>query len=171
MTQAAEKGKANRALRDYLAQVLQLNRSQVQLLCGETSRQKKFLIRGVTQDELRQHLRVCCCAKCRSCRCRVPGGGGRDPGRNSWGFTTVSRQPPIPRERARSFGRTLLLSVWDKWAKLKLCVIPADVCAHSRRSERVADDDSSGLPFPGRFLGWSQEGSATWRSVEPHRAR
>ena len=58
VTQVAEKGKANRALRDYLAQVLQLNRSQVQLLCGETSRQKKFLIRGVTQDELRQRLRA-----------------------------------------------------------------------------------------------------------------
>ena len=56
VTQVAEKGKANRALRDFLAQALRLNRSQVQLLSGETSRHKRFLIRGVTPDELRQRI-------------------------------------------------------------------------------------------------------------------
>lgn len=53
VTQVAEKGKANRALREFLAETLQLNRSQVELLSGETSAQKKFLIRGRTLDELR----------------------------------------------------------------------------------------------------------------------
>ena len=56
VTQVAEKGKANRALRDFLAQALRLNRSQVQLLSGETSRHKRFLICGVTPDELRQRV-------------------------------------------------------------------------------------------------------------------
>lgn len=54
--QVAEKGKANRALREFLAESLQLNRSQVELLSGETSAQKKFLIRGRTLDELRDQV-------------------------------------------------------------------------------------------------------------------
>ncbi len=56
VTQIAEKGKANRALRDFLAEALQVNRSQVELLSGETSSQKKFLIHGRTLDELRERV-------------------------------------------------------------------------------------------------------------------
>ena len=56
ITQVAERGRANRALRDFLAHILQLNRSQIQLLSGDTSRNKRFLIRGLTQEELRQRL-------------------------------------------------------------------------------------------------------------------
>jgi len=52
VTQIAEKGKANQALIDVLAQELDLKRSQIELLSGETQREKKFLVRGVTRDEL-----------------------------------------------------------------------------------------------------------------------
>jgi uncharacterized protein (TIGR00251 family) len=52
VTQVAEKGKANDALVEVLAEVLDLKRSQIELLAGQTHREKKFLIRGVTRDEL-----------------------------------------------------------------------------------------------------------------------
>ena len=43
-----EKGKANDAVADVLCAALQLKRSQVELLAGPASRDKKFLLRGVT---------------------------------------------------------------------------------------------------------------------------
>src|SRR4029453_13732684 len=52
VTQVAEKGKANQALAETLAAVLGLARSQVELASGAPSRQKKFLIRGVSQEDL-----------------------------------------------------------------------------------------------------------------------
>lgn len=52
VTQIAEKGKANQALTKLLADELDLKRSQVELLAGETQREKKFLIRGITREEL-----------------------------------------------------------------------------------------------------------------------
>jgi uncharacterized protein (TIGR00251 family) len=56
VTQAPEKGKANRAVQDLLAQKLGLNRSQIVLLSGASSRDKKFLIRGLTEHQLRDRL-------------------------------------------------------------------------------------------------------------------
>jgi len=56
ITQAPEKGKANKALREVLAKELGLKKSQIQLLSGETSQSKKFLLRGITAEELRQRL-------------------------------------------------------------------------------------------------------------------
>ena len=53
VTQSPEKGKANHALIDLLAESLGLRKSQFELLSGHTSRLKKFLVRGVTPDELR----------------------------------------------------------------------------------------------------------------------
>ena len=47
VTQAADKGKANQALVKLLADLLDLNRSHVALLSGETSQHKRFLIAGV----------------------------------------------------------------------------------------------------------------------------
>ncbi len=47
VTQAPEKGKANKAIRKLLADSLGLQTSQVELLSGEASSQKKFLLRGV----------------------------------------------------------------------------------------------------------------------------
>ncbi|MDR3234622.1 MAG: DUF167 domain-containing protein [Planctomycetaceae bacterium] len=45
VTQIAEKGKANDALRQVLVKSLKLKNSQVELICGETSRMKKFLLK------------------------------------------------------------------------------------------------------------------------------
>lgn len=52
VTQAPEKGKANKAIAELLAKALKLRKSQLELVSGETSPQKKFLIRGVTGKEL-----------------------------------------------------------------------------------------------------------------------
>jgi uncharacterized protein (TIGR00251 family) len=52
VTQVAEKGKANKALTEVLAKGLSLRKSQIDLLSGETSSQKRFLIRGVQPTEL-----------------------------------------------------------------------------------------------------------------------
>jgi len=52
VTQIAEKGKANEALAETLAKGLGLKRSQVELASGTTSREKKFLICGVSVEEL-----------------------------------------------------------------------------------------------------------------------
>jgi uncharacterized protein (TIGR00251 family) len=52
VTQAPEKGKANKAIVEVLAKQLQLRKSQIELLSGETSSQKRFLLRGVTTDEI-----------------------------------------------------------------------------------------------------------------------
>ncbi len=59
VTQAPEKGKANRAIRDLLVKELQINRSQITLLSGETSSRKQFLIRGLTENQLRDRLSRC----------------------------------------------------------------------------------------------------------------
>jgi hypothetical protein len=52
VTQIAEKGKANKALTEVLAKELDLRRSQIELISGETSASKRFVIRGVTMEEL-----------------------------------------------------------------------------------------------------------------------
>jgi len=56
VTQTAEKGKANRAIIDLMAKSLGLRKSQFELISGETSRQKRFLIRDVTPDELARKI-------------------------------------------------------------------------------------------------------------------
>ena len=56
VTQVAEKGKANRAIRDLLCKRLGLRKSQVELIRGTTSSQKEFLVRDVTVDELRRRI-------------------------------------------------------------------------------------------------------------------
>jgi uncharacterized protein (TIGR00251 family) len=52
VTQVAEKGKANKAIAELLAKTLGVRKSQVELLAGETSAQKRFLIRDVSSGEL-----------------------------------------------------------------------------------------------------------------------
>ena len=56
VTQIAEKGKANRAVQEVLCRTLAVNRSQVQLLSGETSQDKRFLISGVGRAELESRI-------------------------------------------------------------------------------------------------------------------
>jgi uncharacterized protein (TIGR00251 family) len=53
---APEHGKANQALRDALCEALQLKRGAVELVGGASSRDKRFLIRGLTPAELRVRL-------------------------------------------------------------------------------------------------------------------
>lgn len=54
VTQAPEKGKANQAIVKLLARSLGLSRSQIELVSGETSPQKTFLVSGMTRADLRQ---------------------------------------------------------------------------------------------------------------------
>jgi uncharacterized protein (TIGR00251 family) len=60
ITAAPERGKANEALRTALAEVLQVKASQVILLSGDSSRDKRFLIRDARPDELRAALASLC---------------------------------------------------------------------------------------------------------------
>lgn len=54
---APEKGKANAAIAEVLADALGCRSSQVTLIAGETSREKKFLITGLAADELARRLK------------------------------------------------------------------------------------------------------------------
>jgi uncharacterized protein (TIGR00251 family) len=56
VTQAPEKGKANKAIVEVLAKWLGVRRSQIELISGETASQKKFLIREVSQEELAERI-------------------------------------------------------------------------------------------------------------------
>jgi uncharacterized protein (TIGR00251 family) len=52
ITAPPEDGRANKALIELLARALNLKRSQVKLLSGETSREKRFIIQGVAKRDL-----------------------------------------------------------------------------------------------------------------------
>jgi uncharacterized protein len=56
VTAPPEDGRANAALTELLREWLGLKRSQVELASGATNRNKQFLIRGLTPDELRAAL-------------------------------------------------------------------------------------------------------------------
>lgn len=56
VTQAPEKGKATEAVLETLADALSLKRSQVALLSGATSPQKRVLVTGVSREELTRRL-------------------------------------------------------------------------------------------------------------------
>jgi uncharacterized protein (TIGR00251 family) len=56
VTQVAEKGKANKAVIEVLCDALNLRKSQIELLAGETGHQKRFLIRDLTPAELSERI-------------------------------------------------------------------------------------------------------------------
>lgn len=56
VTQAPEKGKANQAIIAVLARQLQLRKSQIQLLSGATSTQKRFVIGDVDRETLQTRI-------------------------------------------------------------------------------------------------------------------
>src|SRR5271166_4877765 len=58
VTQAPEKGKANKAIVEVLAKWLGLRKSQIELISGETASQKKFLIREVGRQELSERIKT-----------------------------------------------------------------------------------------------------------------
>jgi len=57
VTQAPEKGKANKAIVALLAESFGLRKSQIELVSGERSPQKRFLIRAIAPAELRARIR------------------------------------------------------------------------------------------------------------------
>ncbi len=57
VTRAPEKGKANKAIVELLADRLGLRKSQIELLSGETSPQKRFLVRDIAAEELARRTR------------------------------------------------------------------------------------------------------------------
>lgn len=56
VTQAPEKGKANKAIIALLAKRLNCAKSDCKVVLGETSSRKKILVRGLTLDTVRQAL-------------------------------------------------------------------------------------------------------------------
>lgn len=56
VTAAPERGRANKALIELLRDVLDLKRSQVELLSGDASHDKRFLIRELSVGELQARL-------------------------------------------------------------------------------------------------------------------
>ena len=56
VTAPPEAGRANDALIEALRDTLGLKRSQIELISGQTSRDKKFLIRGVVKADLERRL-------------------------------------------------------------------------------------------------------------------
>ena len=56
VTAPPEDGRANKAIVEALRDLLDLKRSQVEMLSGETSRDKRFLIRGVAKVDLERRV-------------------------------------------------------------------------------------------------------------------
>ncbi len=52
VTAPPEDGRANQALLEVLREALDLKRSQLELLSGQTARDKRFLVRGLGRAEL-----------------------------------------------------------------------------------------------------------------------
>lgn len=56
VTQAPEKGKANESIIRVLADALDLGRSQIELLSGQTASTKRLLITGIAPAELEERV-------------------------------------------------------------------------------------------------------------------
>ena len=56
VTQSPEKGKANKAVVELLSETLGLQKSQIELTAGETSHQKRFLVRGIKPKDLANRI-------------------------------------------------------------------------------------------------------------------
>jgi len=53
VTQAPERGKANKAIITLLSKEISLRKSQIELISGDTSSEKRFLILGVSLNDVR----------------------------------------------------------------------------------------------------------------------
>lgn len=58
VTVAAEKGKANKAVIGLLADTLHINESSIRIISGESSRDKRLMIDGLTPEDLRSLLKL-----------------------------------------------------------------------------------------------------------------
>lgn len=56
LTTAPERGKANKSLIELLSKFLKIRKSHLEILSGETSSQKKLLVRDISPEELREKL-------------------------------------------------------------------------------------------------------------------
>jgi len=56
VTAPPQDGRANQSLLEALRELLGLRRSQVELLGGKTSRDKRFLLRGISRAELEARI-------------------------------------------------------------------------------------------------------------------
>jgi uncharacterized protein len=56
VTQAAERGKANKAIIEVLCEAIGLRRSQLELVGGVTAPQKRFLVRDATLEDLQERI-------------------------------------------------------------------------------------------------------------------
>ena len=56
VTQAPEKGKANKALIEVLRKALSVRKSQIELISGHATSHKRFLVRDIPARELRQRI-------------------------------------------------------------------------------------------------------------------
>jgi len=56
LTAPPVEGAANKACRELLAEALGLRRADVELLSGEKSREKRFRLTGITEEELHRRL-------------------------------------------------------------------------------------------------------------------
>jgi len=63
VTEAPEKGKANRALMHVLRKCLSLKLSQIALHSGATSSDKQFLVSGIEAGELASRIEACLSAQ------------------------------------------------------------------------------------------------------------
>ncbi len=63
VTQVAEKGKANKAIAEFLAKSLKLRKSQIELAAGELASQKKFRIVEIDEAALRERIEAASTAK------------------------------------------------------------------------------------------------------------
>ena len=56
VTQAPEKGKANKAIIELLSRLLGIKKSQIELIAGPTAPQKRFLLREIAVEEITRRL-------------------------------------------------------------------------------------------------------------------
>lgn len=56
VTAAPEKGKANKAVIELLADILRINESSIHIISGESSRDKRLMIEGLTPEDLKSLL-------------------------------------------------------------------------------------------------------------------
>jgi uncharacterized protein (TIGR00251 family) len=57
VTTAPEKGKANHAVIDVLAEAIGVSKSSIELIGGATSPQKRFVVAGMSINDLERRLR------------------------------------------------------------------------------------------------------------------
>ena len=60
VTQAPERGKANKAIIALLSKSLSLRKSQFELVAGATSREKRLLVSGISPEELAERIAAAC---------------------------------------------------------------------------------------------------------------